>query len=82
MDKKSTNSVGNFGVETTKFDSNDKESEDFRKLFSMEETKKPVEVAPEQKVVEKVEKVSDIPVIGILEAPIEIPIESPVKSRA
>jgi len=44
--------------------------------------KKPVEVAPEQKVVEKVEKVSDIPVIGILEAPIEIPIESPVKSRA
>lgn len=82
MEKKSTNSVGDFGVETTKFDSNDKESEDFRKLFSMEETKKPVEVAPEQKVVEKVEKVSDIPVIGILEAPIEIPIESPVKSRA
>jgi len=82
LEKKSTNSVGDFGVETTKFDSNDKESEDFRKLFSMEETKKPVEVAPEQKVVEKVEKVSDIPVIGILEAPIEIPIESPVKSRA
>lgn len=81
MEKKSTNSVGDFGVETTKFDSNDKESEDFRKLFSMEETKIPVEVAPEQKVVEKIEKVADIPVIGILEAPIEIPVESPVKSR-
>lgn len=81
MEKKSTNSVGDFGVETTKFDSNDKESEDFRKLFSMEETKKPVEVVPEQKVVEKIEKVADIPVIGILEAPIEIPVESPVKSR-
>jgi len=33
--EKQNNSVGEFNVETTKFDSNDKDSEDFRKFASM-----------------------------------------------
>lgn len=54
--KKPNNSVGEFNVETTKFDSSDKDSEDFRKFAQMPVEKTPEAAAP------KVETLAEAPV--------------------